>query len=137
MCALLAPTTAVRIKSVFSISQAVTRAGLVMFALLVLTAVVQTKFVFLTVQPVTRAHALPVTRKKALTASNYLKSHTRILGNCKMMERTLVPVGFKPPILAQLLMQRDPPSRNQTSAVALEVICITITWFQPAAYPLV
>ena len=135
MCALLVPTTAVRIKSVFSISQAATLAGLVMFALLVLTTVVQTKFVFLTVQPVTRAHALPVTRQKALTASNYLIYHIPFSGSCKTMELTRALVGFKLPILAQLLMERGPQSRNQTNAVAREEVCITITWFQPATYP--
>jgi hypothetical protein len=106
-----------------------------MFALLVRTPVVQAKFVFLTVQPVTRARALPVTREKALTASNYPIFHTRFLGSCKTMERTLALVGFKLLILAQLLMQKDPLSRNQTSAAALEKVCITITWFQPATYP--
>ncbi len=133
MFALLVHTTAVRIKSAFLISQVATLAGLVMFALLVHTTAVQTKFVFLTVQPATHAHALLVTREKALTASNHI-SHTPFSGNCKTMERTNALVGFKLPILAQLLMERGPPSRNQTNAVAREEVCITITWFQPATY---
>ena len=103
-----------------------------MFALLVRTTAVQTKFVFSTSQLVKLAHALPVTREKALTASNY---HIPFSGSCKTMELTLALVGFKLPILAQLLMERGPQSRNQTNAVAREEVCITITWFQPATYP--
>ncbi len=131
MFALLERTTAVRIKSAFSISQVATLAGLVMFALLVHTTAVQTKFVFLTVQSGTHARALLVTREKALTASSY---PTLFSGSCKTMELTLALVGFKLPILARLLMERDQPSRNQTNAVAREDITHTITWFQPATF---
>lgn len=163
MCALLAHTIVVRMKSVFSISQVATLADFAMCALLAHTTAVQMKYAFLTTQLVatlaesvtivlmartvavqrkfvllisqvqevaTLAHVLPATCGKARTASKY---HTRFLVSCKTMERTNAPVGFKLPTLAKL-PDTDQTSLNQTSAVALEALCITITWFQPATY---